>query len=238
VSLSEDVTVSHEPKIYSMQEIASFKSQDNGEELIYVVEKYLGKTLSANDLNKIMYWYDELHFPMDLIEYLIEYCIEGGHPSIYYMDKVALNWAKEGISSVAEARQDASIHSQSYYAVMKAFGISGRNLVQKELAFVEKWTNTYGFTLDIITEACYRTLRETGKANFQYADSILTSWHNSGVHHPEDIIPLDQAHAKKQLAKNEASGNRRPVNNRFHNFNQRQQDDDYYEELEQKLLRK
>jgi DnaD/phage-associated family protein len=227
-----------EEKTYTLQEIASFKSQDEVKELIYVVERYLGKPLSANDLNKIMYWYDGLCFPTDLIEYLIEYCIENGHTSIYYMNKVALNWASDGIRSVAAARQSASIHSQSYYAVMKAFGISGRNLVAKEIAFIEKWTNNYGFTLDIITEACYRTLQETGKATFKYADSILTSWHSHDVHHLEDITPLDQAHAKKQVPRTEAASTHRTANNRFHNFNQRQQDDDYYEALEQKLLRK
>lgn len=75
-----------------------------------------------------------------------------------------------------EAKDSTNIHSQSYYAIMKAFGISGRNLTERETAFINKWTSSYSFSLDIIREACERTIRNTGKVNFEYADSILGSW--------------------------------------------------------------
>ncbi len=226
-----------ETPVYSADKILSFKSQNEVGDLLYAVETYLKRPLTSTDLNTIFYWYDELHFPFDLIEYLIEYCIDKGHPNIRYMNKVALNWADENIRSADEARQSANIHSQTYYAVMKAFGISGRSLIDKEIAFIEKWTGLYGFTLDIITEACARTISNTGRANFSYADSILTSWHEKGIRHPEEIRTLDQAHAASAQKAN-ASLSVRPANNRFHNFHQRPQDDDYYEALEQQLLRK
>ena len=49
----------------------------------------------------------------------------------------------------------------------------------------------YGFTLEIISEACNRTVLATGKASFSYADSILESWFKKGVHHLSDIDALD-----------------------------------------------
>lgn len=227
-----------EAPTYSMQDILSFKSQDGIKETLYAAETYLKRPLTSTDLNNILFWYEELHFSFDLIEYLIEYCVDKGHPSIYYMNKVALNWADNHIQSVEDAKQSASIHSQAYYTVMKAFGISGRNLIDKEIAFIEKWTNSFGFSLDIITEACSRTIRNTGRANFSYADTILKSWHDKGIRHTEDIEALDQAHSASQANKNTTKINVRPSNNRFHNFHQRPQDDDYYEALEQQLLRR
>lgn len=223
---------------YSMQDILSFKSQDGIKETLYAAETYLKRTLTSTDLNTILFWYEELHFSFDLIDYLIEYCVDKGHSSIYYMNKVAMNWADNHIQSVEDAKQSASIHSQAYYTVMKAFGISGRNLVDKEIAFIEKWTNSFGFSLDIITEACSRTIRNTGRANFSYADTILKSWHDKGIQHTEDIEALDQAHNASLANKNTTKIGVRPSNNRFHNFHQRPQDDDYYEALEQQLLRK
>ena len=223
---------------YSAMDIASFKEQENVSELLFISEHYIGHTLNMTEINKIFFWYDQLHFSVDMIEYLVEYCVEKGHPNIHYMNKVALNWAESGIATVEEAKQSANIHSQSYYAVMKAFGISGRNLLDAEIAYIRKWTGTYGFTLDIITEACARTIRNTGKAKFEYADSILTSWHKQGIRHLEDIARLDEAFASNKPAKTTNKPAARTTNNRFHNFEQRSYDDDYYIALEQQLLRK
>ncbi len=77
----------------------------------------------------VLYWLDELHFSTDLVEYLVEYCITKGHSSLRYMNKVALGWADAGIKTVDQAKDDAAAHSQIYYTVMKALGITGRNLV-------------------------------------------------------------------------------------------------------------
>lgn len=99
------------------------------------------------------------------------------------------------------------------------------------------WLNQYGFTLDIITEACSRTVLSTGKASFSYADSILESWFKKGVHHLSDIDSLDMDHQQKKAEKAK-SRLKVPVasassKNKFNNFHQR----DYnMEELERQLL--
>lgn len=62
---------------------------------------------------------------------------------------------------------------------MKAFGISGRNLVESEVAFIEKWTGTYGFSIELVTEACKRTMQAIHQPSFEYTDSILGNWHKS-----------------------------------------------------------
>ena len=94
----------------------------------------------------------------------------------------------------------------------------------------------FGFTLDIITEACSRTIQNTGKANFKYADKILSDWKGQNIHHLEDVGTLDKHSAAKSAARSKTSSPK--TNNRFHNFEQRQYDDDFYDNLEQQLLRK
>lgn len=220
------------PRSYTREERDALRSDPNLEEILFLAERYIRHPLSSQDMESIIYWYDGLKLPADLIEYLIESCVDKGHASIHYMNKVALNWAANHFSTVEEAKQSASIHSQAYYAVMKAFGISGRSLAEAESAYVEKWTKTYGFTLDIITEACKRTILNIQKPSFQYADTLLTSWHSQKVHHLEDIARLDKANAGKPAKKSEPKGGGQ---NRFHNFSQRQYD---YDALEQQLLQK
>lgn len=65
---------------------------------------------------------------------------------------------------------------------MKAFGINDRNPVQPELDYIEKWLGTYDFTLDLVLEACRRTMDRLHKPNFDYADKILQSWSEKKVH--------------------------------------------------------
>ena len=235
---NDTVLLPAEPRHYSPREIASFKKKDDIAELLYISERYVGHPLNLTEIEKILFWSEELQFPVDMIEYLVEYCVEKGHSSFHYMNKIALNWKESRISTLEAAKSAANIHSQSYYAIMKAFGISGRNLTDRETEYVHKWTSSYGFSLDIIGEACARTIRNTGKANFEYADSILNSWHKKDIHHLEDIARLDEAFASTKQQKTASAPVARTKTNRFHNFDQRQYDDEYYEALEQQLLRK
>ena len=41
----------------------------------YITEQYLTKTLTPTEMQKILFFYDELHMSADLIEYLVEYCV-------------------------------------------------------------------------------------------------------------------------------------------------------------------
>ena len=69
---------------------------------------------------------------------------------------------------------------------------------QKLNVHVDKWLKTYNLNIDIILEACKRTVMQTSKQSFNYTDSILTSWYKDGVKSLEDIIALDKARESKK----------------------------------------
>ena len=229
---SNVVSMPSAKKEYTLDEIQKFQANEAISELFFIIETYLKHPLSSTDANTVLYWYDSLHFPADLIIYLVEYCISKGHSSLRYMDKVALGWSESHIKTVEQAKENAAIHSQAYYSVMKAFGITGRNLVDGEIAFIRRWTKEYNFDLPLILEACKRTIAATHQPSFEYADSILTNWHNNNVHTPDDIAALDQAYNrnKRSVAPAKEGSTRR---NKFNNFTQRDND---YDQLEKMLL--
>lgn len=222
-----------EPKNYSAEEISMFRRQDSVAELLFIAERYLGRILTPTDMNSILYWYDGLGFSTDLIEYLIEYCVSKGHTSIRYIEKVALSWADSRITTVEQAKQAAGIHSQIYFAVMKALGITGRSLVPAETAYIEKWKNEYGFSQEVITAACERTIQSIHQPKFEYIDSILANWKKNHVVTLEDIAKLDEAHQKKRKATVSGDNSTISSKNRFNNFEQRSYD---YDQLEKMLL--
>ena len=215
---------------YSLDEIKAFSSNDEVTELLFIIETYLKHPLNSTEMNTVFYWYDSLKFSTSLIEYLVEYCITTGHSSLRYMDKVALGWAENDIDTIEKAKEHSSIRSKAYYSIMKAFGISGRNLADSELTFVNKWTKEFGFDIELIQEACRRTISATQKASFEYADSILTNWHNNNVHTLKDVTTLDEVFNKNKQAPS-TQNNTTVKRNKFNNFHQRKYDTDEYEKM-------
>ena len=232
-------------KEYTLDEIKEFRKNSDISELFFIIETYLKHTLSSTDTNMVLYWLDELHFSTDLVEYLVEYCITKGHSSLRYMNKVALGWADAGIKTVDQAKDDAAAHSQIYYSVMKALGITGRNLVDSEVSLINKWVGEYGFDIELVKAACSKTISAIQKPSFEYTDSILANWRKKNVHTLKDVEVLDANFAKANKVSatgssqgtNAANGSSKPKSNnsssknKFNNFNQRNNDYDKLEKL-------
>ena len=217
--------------------ISELKQNEEVSQLLYIAEQYLAKTLTPTEMQKIFFFYDELHMSADLIEYLVEYCVSRGRKSMRYIETVALAWTRDGVTTVEMARDASSRFSKDYYTILKAMGISGRNPVENEISYIDTWRKTYGFDLELIQEACSRTVLSTGQPSFQYADKILSGWKKKNVHTLEDVRLLDAEHKKRQLEK-AVSRKKQPAaqsqsNNRFNNFHQRDYD---FTEYEKRLL--
>ena len=217
--------------------ISELKQNEEVSQLLYIAEQYLAKTLTPTEMQKIFFFYDELHMSADLIEYLVEYCVSRGRKSMRYIETVALAWTRDGVTTVEMARDASSRFSKDYYTILKAMGISGRNPVENEISYIDTWRKTYGLDLELIHEACSRTVLSTGQPSFQYADKILSGWKKKNVHTLEDVRLLDAEHKKRQLEK-AVSRKKQPAaqsqsNNRFNNFHQRDYD---FTEYEKRLL--
>ena len=227
----------------SPENVTRFRNRKELKELLFVAEQYLGKTLSATDMKTITYFYDELGMSTDLIEYLIEYCVENGHKSMHYIQKVALSWADRKIRTPEEAKQSAAFYSKSCYGVLKAFGITGRSPAASELAYIQRWSGEYGFSDELILEACNRTMNSIHQPSFDYAESILKSWMDGGARTMKDVEALDQAYQKEKLERKEKRQTRsasssaetpKAARNRFNNFEGRTYED--MEDLTRRLI--
>lgn len=221
-----------EKPVYTPDQLTKMKNHSEVQQLLFVAEMYLGKTLSVSELQTIFYFYDCLHFSAELIEYLIEYCVSKEHKSIRYIEKVAVAWASDGIKTVAQAKETTDLFNKNTFAVLKAFGIKGRAPGESEKKYITKWSNEYLFSLDIITEACNRTIQAIHQPSFEYADSILKRWHEQNIKHLSDIRILDENHIKSKETANAAKPGS-VSSNKFNNF---QQNTYNYQELEKELL--
>ena len=208
------------------------KTQDDLRQLYFVAEQYVGKPLSVTEIKKINYFFDTLGFSTDLIEYLIEYCVENGHRTFRYIESVALSWADAGIASVEDAKLNASSYNKNYFSILNAFGIKGRSPAPVEMEYMKKWLEEYGFDLDVVIEACNRTITNTHKPDFKYTDSILKNWQANEVTSLADITHLDITF-QQQKTLTKKTPVKAPAKTRFNNFEGRSYD---MKSLEQQLL--
>lgn len=214
---------------YSAEDLRCFKDNASTSQLLCVAEIYIGRPLTASELKSILYFSDCLHFSDDLIDYLIQYCVEKGKKNFKYIEAVALNWAQAGISTPKQAEKFASRYDKSVYTIMKELGKNDAP-TSKELEYINRWIKEYGFSADIIAEACERTVMATDRHRFEYAEGILSSWKKENVHRKSDIQRIDELYQKRRQTKSAGPGS-----NRFNQFSQRDYD---FEELEAKLLSK
>ena len=227
----------------NIQQYRSRKERAEFKELLFVAEQYLGKTLSATDIDQITYFYDTLNMSAELIEYLIEYCVENGHKSMHYINKVALSWHEENITTVNLAKTSSFLYNKNCYCVLNAYGIKGRGPAASEIAYIRKWSEEYGFALEVILEACDRTMNAIHQPSFDYTDSILKRWKDKNVRQLKDIDAVDADYRKeKERAKELAKERKRQQqaqkpainqNNKFNNFDGRSYD---MNDLERRLV--
>ena len=218
----------YDKSVITLDQVKAFKQQEDTAELVFVTEQYLGRPLSTENIRSIIFMTDILKFSADLIDHLIQYCVDRGKKDFRYIEKVAVSWAEAGVTTPEEAASYAVKYDKDIYTVMNALGRNSAP-TKREASYIRKWINEYGFSTDIILEACERCVVATDKHRFEYTDGILLSWRENNVHTMQDIQDADAAFHKKKTAKTTHSA---PSSNPFHQFRQNQYD---YDELLQKV---
>lgn len=205
---------------YDMRTIEKHINNSEMKHLPYEAEILLGKSISPEDIKTLFYLYDQLNFSANLISYLIEYCVMNNKKSIRYIEKTAINWHENNITTVEEAKAYCARYTKLNTAVARAMGLSSNSLGEAQINFIRKWTNEYGMDQTLIVEACNRTVLATGNASFHYADKILSNWHKTGI---TNLAQVEQESKEfHATSANKYKHNPRPNNtvvpNQFHDF--------------------
>ena len=228
--------------VYSAEQVNRLSQDEGFSQLLYIAQKYLNKVFTPRDCQIFAYLYEDLGMNEEVLEYLVEYCVQNGHTSMRYIEAVARSWHEKGIRTAQEAKDYSASYNRDSFAVMKAFGINSRKPAAPEQKLMDKWFKDYGFSRDVVLEACNRTITAIHNPSFQYADKILTDWKEAGVRGLGDIMELDTRRmaAKEDTARSRdkrlqtydtavsGQGNRtrKGAPNQFHNFEQRDTDYD------------
>ena len=182
-----------ENKTYTREQLRKFKSEPEAVQLQFIAESYLCRPLSQTDMQSLFFIYDELGFTCEMIDYIMQYCIEKGAKDFRYIRKVAIAWHDDGIKTPAEAR---NLKSQKYdkyvYTILKSLGHSSTP-VPSEADYPIRWYKEWGLPIEVISEACNRTVKATNSHRLEYCDKILKEWHKNGINDLSKVKNADNS---------------------------------------------
>ncbi len=235
VKLKKDAKIPN----YSVDEINLYKEDDDVKKLFKTAEMAFSSMLDFNKMKLVFGFYDWLGMPVDVIEYLIKYCVSNGKGrNLRYIESVALDWCEKEIDSVEKAEELVRTFNSDYREIMKSLGISGITPVEGQIVFMKDWLEK--FPVDIIKIACEKTVMTTGKPSFNYANSIIQKWYKYGVKTISDIEKIDSEFNEKKAEKKTEVNNKTKFKkqNKFINYEQRKWDFDTLNKLKGELLDK
>ena len=201
------------------------------------IGKLLGRTLSPSEVETYISWKKDFKFSSELILILIEYCASKGKTNFRYIEKVAIAWNEMNIKTVDDAQnyiRKTEDKWGTYREILKFLGIRNTDIMKPQEDLLEKWTSTYGYSLEVIKKACDICFQRLNRADFKYIDGILSSWYKNKLKTMQDIEKkeADFKNSSNKKVFNNSKNNDKPKL-RFDNFKGRDYD---YDDLEKKLL--
>ena len=227
--------------VYTEEQLESLRQKGDTSMTLDVIEVYLGRLLTPQDLSLVAFLSDKLHFSNDLILHLYEYCVGKNKKKWEYIEKVAISWHQEGIDTVAKAQEYSIMYDTCFNVINKVFSL-GRMPIGPERDFIRKWSS-WKMKTELLEEACNRTIMNINKPDFKYADRILESWHKAGVTTLTEVKALDATHALMNPRSGSADGSSRPVAPMtksaasYNSYPQRKYSSEELDSLEEKLLK-
>lgn len=154
-------------------------------DLCTLSQEILGKTLRNKDIETLYWFYDELGLSPEVITMLLEYCVSRDKRNMNYIEKVAVSWHENGITTIDAA--DRFINNERekngyFHSLRKLFGIDNRSLSKTEENYLKTWRDDCGMDENMVALAYEYCIMQTSKLSFPYMNSIIKRWHELGIH--------------------------------------------------------
>lgn len=176
----------NEPVKKTMDEISEAMTENKAlSDLCAISQEILGKTLKNKDIETLYWFYDELGLSPEVITMLLEYCVSKDKRNMNYIEKVAISWHKNGITTIDSADKFITAEKEKnsyFYTLRKLFGIENRNLSKTEEVYLKTWHDDYGMDENMIGLAYEYCIMHTNKLSFPYMNSIIKRWNEIGIH--------------------------------------------------------
>ena len=139
--------------------------------------------LSNTEIKELTALYTQYALSPEYIVTLIASKAQKGKTTVKRICDEAIRLSGRGIDTVEALDSHLKSLEESSgteWEIRRVLGIYGRNLSPSEKGYFKKWSETYGYSVAIITEAYDISALNTGGVKLSYMDAILTNWYEAG----------------------------------------------------------
>ena len=184
-------------KSYDSQTIASYRDNDVSFRACcdVVAETFGTAVLNKNELSSLLYLYNYVGLPGEVISGVAAYCKSRGKTSMQYLMKTALTmYEDEGVDTYEKFETYMAVmekRKSDLSALKSMMGFGDRELSKKESEFFTRWLTTWGMSMELIRHAYETTVDNIHKVNLSYMEKVLERWYDSGFTTVEDVLTKD-----------------------------------------------
>ena len=188
--------------------------------------KLLGQACLSNDeIKKFTALCTQYALTPDYIMTLVAHKTSKGRTTVRLICDEAIKLSGKGIDST-EALDSylKSIEESSgaEWEIRRVLGIYGRNLSPSEKGYFKKWTEDFGYSITVITEAYDIAVlnSKSGRGDLRYMDKIITDWHEAGCRTVNECKARSEAEKAKQTTEKTTKSKQKsqPETPRYGNF--------------------
>lgn len=162
------------------------------------------RPLKPSESSTLVWLHDDEGMEVEVILMLIAFAVSEGKATVGFIERTAVSWINEGVSTLADAEEKINLYharKSAWHTVERAMGIDRRLPSAKETEMAYTWVHDYGYNGPILKLAYDACVDATAKVSFAYIKKIIESWHKAGVKTPEDIEKLKTAEDDKKAQK-------------------------------------
>ncbi len=174
---------------------------EESEEIAFLfksAEGLLKRVLTFDDQRTILWFYDHLGMPADIIIMLIAYCCSIGKSNMGYIEKAALDWHGKSIVTHEQAESEVLLMQKEYSyegRIRTLFRL--QNISSSQRKYICEWARA-DIPLDLAELAYDKTLDKKNKADFPYINGILMKWRKNGISDVSSALEFDDRPAQKK----------------------------------------
>ena len=185
-------------------EVADSIRNENLASMIDECATLLGQAcLSNTDIKNLTALYTEYALSPDYIVTLAAYRASKGKTTVRIICNEATRLSGKGVNSTEALEAYLTSLEESSgteWEIRRALGIYGRNLSPSEKGYFKKWSEEFGYSVTIITEAYDIAALNTKNGDLRYMDKILTDWHEAGCRTVSECKARSEAEKTKLTA--------------------------------------
>ncbi len=167
------------------------KRMSESPEIVYLMQsadEIFGRPTNNNDKATLLMIHETDGLPVEVIVMLMRYAESIQKCNIRYIEKMAISWADNEITTLEQAEkriQQLTSGRNAAVTVQRILGLEGHSPTERETEYADRWMNTWKFSGEMIRRAYEICVDSKNKYIPKYVDSILYRWFSSGISTPE-----------------------------------------------------